>query len=532
MQLRYLLVASFLAASPVLVHAEPRGPVASTPAQDPLVAKAVQRIAEVEKAEASLAEGDKAGANKLINRLNWAGKRLGAVVQQGSSEWKTAKKRYDDVLAKIEKKRDAKPKPKPSTGGGGTPPKTPPKPAPKPSPNPTPKKKYDHEKVVRLNEDVSRAFENIKIIPMKLFLDANRVQGLEGDLAKFRERLAAFPEDHDNVKIVKGNVDNFEKLLRTATDKIAKDREAAPPILERLETIWDKYDEEKYPIRIHSPFNETQLRSWAHEIRLRRDEKIPSDLAWLETWKDNVAVGANRYQSAYSNLTFSVRRQLEEAESGTTQVLDSQSADAVRVAEWVLETDVTDRNQVIGRVLGEGRFDENMLRLREGLESIRLAKLVDEELGRKDGPDRSEQKAKVEKAAEHFEKLARVALSEVRMPEPVSEDAELLEIAKDTLELEKYEIEGWERLVINAPLEDHNRREAWFRSSGTRGVIEFYDYTWKQFQVTTAERVDGEIWLFANTLKRYSSGDPTTPVDAWILSRRFKLTPILEENLQ
>jgi hypothetical protein len=52
---------------------------------------------------------------------------------------------------------------------------------------------YDHAKVVRLNQDVSRAFENMKVIPMKLFLDSNRVNGLKNDLAKFRETVAAFP---------------------------------------------------------------------------------------------------------------------------------------------------------------------------------------------------------------------------------------------------------------------------------------------------------------------------------------------------
>jgi hypothetical protein len=39
------------------------------------------------------------------------------------------------------------------------------------------------------------------------------------------------------------------------------------------------------------------------------------------------------------------------------------------------------------------------------------------------------------------------------------------------------------------------------------------------------------VWLFFNLLKYYHSGDPTTPVGRWILSKRFESTRILPENV-
>ena len=39
------------------------------------------------------------------------------------------------------------------------------------------------------------------------------------------------------------------------------------------------------------------------------------------------------------------------------------------------------------------------------------------------------------------------------------------------------------------------------------------------------------MWLYANTLKRYESGDPTSKLGQWILSQRFPLTRILPENV-
>ena len=74
-----------------------------------------------------------------------------------------------------------------------------------------------------------------------------------------------------------------------------------------------------------------------------------------------------------SGVPSSIQRRLEEAELVTVQTLDGQCSDAVEFGEWLLETDPKDRNQVISRVLGKGRFDENMLRLREGLDDVALA---------------------------------------------------------------------------------------------------------------------------------------------------------------
>lgn len=184
-----LLVLSVLAlSSPAAVHAAAPAAVATAPGKDPLVKMAVERIAEVEKSEAQLTNGNVAKANQLINRLNWACKRLGAVVQQGTKEWKGAKKRYDALAAKIEAKKKAKaggggsapPKTKtpPKTGGGGAPPKkggsTPPKAGPT----------FDFQKLSGLNDSISRSVESLKIVPIRLLLDDTRVRGLQSEQTK------------------------------------------------------------------------------------------------------------------------------------------------------------------------------------------------------------------------------------------------------------------------------------------------------------------------------------------------------------
>ena len=519
--------AILLALSSLLLLLAAAPSAAATPLQDPMVTKALGRIATVETAETTLASGDKQKAAQLLNQLGWATKRLNAVVQQNTSEWKAAKKRHDDVKKKIEAKRDAappKPAPKPA-------PKPGPQPSPTPAPKPAPAKKYDHAALVSLNEAVQREFANIKLLQFKHFLDENRVGGMRKDLAKFRERVAAFPAGHENVKLVTENIDNYEKLFQMGIDKVEADRKTAPAISERLETFFDKYGKDEFPSHVEYPYQEAQLRAWTREVHNRLANKIPTDLAWLDEIAGNVVVGANKLNSVRSHLTVSIQPRMENASFRIKEEVDNRSKDGIRSAEWILETDVNDRNQVTNRILGKGNFESNMRVLEEASHNIAMARVVDEELKRTDAPDRDAQAKTIENARAHLKKLARVALDQVRMPKPASTDADLLKAAKKTLALEKYEIDGWEHLVINSDVKEHARREAYLDSGAVRSTITFYEYKWKQFQVTTAEKVDGEIWLFANTLKFYESGDRTTPTGEWILSNRFELTPILEENL-
>ena len=118
-----------------------------------------------------------------------------------------------------------------------------------------------------------------------------------------------------------------------------------------------------------------------------------------------------------------------------------------------------------------------------------------------------------------------------KMPPANSTDAELKAIAEATLRRPEYQVHPWLRLVVNADKVRRERREATVRPGTVTTTIDVCHYVWEEFQVTTAEKVGDEVWLFANTLKLYSSGDSTTPIGRWILSTRFETTRILAENV-
>ena len=202
-------------------------------AQDPLIAKAVTRIASVEKTEATLQPGDATRVKKLLSDLKWAEKRLHAVGKnKGTPEWNDAMKRLKAVRAKVEAKGN-QPKPQPAPQpqpGSGPKPKPTPQPGPGSGPKPSPgaQPAYDHAKVVQLNKEVGNAWNNLKMVPLRLMNDASRVKSVQKEIAGFRKRLEAMPAGHENVKIVKANLDDFEGLLNGGLAKLEEYRKAAP----------------------------------------------------------------------------------------------------------------------------------------------------------------------------------------------------------------------------------------------------------------------------------------------------------------
>ena len=139
-----------------------------------------------------------------------------------------------------------------------------------------------------------------------------------------------------------------------------------------------------------------------------------------------------------------------------------------------------------------------------------------------------------------FEKSYEKAQSLARMPEAASKDKKLIKIAKETLA--NYDSVGdYKRIVINAD-KVHRSKE----TSTTKfddidvslsgdvtltGTETTYFYEWDQFQVATAEPKDGRYYIFYNTLKYFTSGSSTTPLNKWILSGRIQGIEIQEENI-
>ena len=491
-------------------------------AQCPLTKQAIKRIEQYEALVPKLADGDIQKANLYLNQVNWARKRLNASNEKSHAAWVDADKRLTALVAAIQKKAGQKP---PAPGEKG----------------------IDLAKLVQLDKEIVAAYNNFAIVPPKLFADAGRVAGIERELTGLETRFKEFPADHETVVKVGKNLTRFRSEFDARIKSFEKDAAGVGEAKAYLDGLAKKYTKERLPQPVAHPFSAERMQAWAHELKRWRDVELPADLAKLETLSQNAALNQQNVSSKKSWLSFSLKRQLDEQEHAVRERVASDVNEGQYFANFILETDASDRNQVVNRVLGRGRFDENALRLANGLEAVGIARMFEQAMGepaipgirfalsgqpKPATPDRNAQEATMKRAIDHLKALARTALSETRMPKAASTDPALAKVAKEALTKAKAGPKAWLRMVQNTKKTEKVRREAWARQGSISTVqVSYYEYKWEEFQVTTAEEKDGEVWLFSNTLRRYSQGDPQTLLDTWYLARRFELTPILRENV-
>jgi hypothetical protein len=118
------------------------------------------------------------------------------------------------------------------------------------------------------------------------------------------------------------------------------------------------------------------------------------------------------------------------------------------------------------------------------------------------------------------------------MPPAGMTDAKYLAIAREVLANPSYDVKAYKRLVINSKeVRRQEKKEADIRPGTVTTTATIYHWVWDEFQVTTAEAVGAEHFLFYNTLKFFHQGAPTTPTGRWVMSGRFMGEQILPENI-
>jgi hypothetical protein len=262
-----------------------------------------------------------------------------------------------------------------------------------------------------------------------------------------------------------------------------------------------------------------------------RARQLPAAQALLAKAAQNGAVDRQRVDSLRHWVGTTWPQRLDELRAQVAQQVEGAVTTALQHAEFVLATDAKDRDQVTNRVLGRGAFDGHVTRLLAGIDAIATAAVHDEFQEAAPGVARGEQKAQVERALAHLRQLAVTTLDAVRMPPAASTDAELLAIAEQTLKQPAYGVGPWRRLVINSALQHRERREGTLTPDTNVVRMVMHHYVWDEFQVVTAEPVGDDVWLWFQTLKRFESGDATTPIGRWIVSNRFESTRILPANV-
>lgn len=476
-------------------------------AQDQLVAQALKRIEKVEGQVESLEPGDVATANRHINDLNYAAKRLRGAYDKTTEHYKKAAERYNALVSKIQEIANA-----------GAPAPEPGQPA------------LDLAVLAQLDKEIGNALHNFGLLNVTHMGDGFRVGSIEKAIANFRERLGALPAEHPAVKPVAERLQHFADSYQKLRSAYLADAGSADERAAVMDALHKKYVDLEFGA-IQPPYQPQQVAAWVQRSREIR-KGIADDLATLESVKGSGGVHGRKWQGVHRWIGSDWVRKLGEAESQVANYIQGALSEVDRNTTFVLETDASDGHHVANRLLGEGNFDEQMQRLRKNLNDVDVAMAWEKGFGRTEAVELlGKLRKKTESAVTHLQQAAEAALGSVRVPVAASTDAKLRKIAEEVFANDKYGVGEVSRFVINSDVQHRDMHTGDIRSGTVTSTINVYHYVWDEFQVCSVEKVGDDYWLFYNTIKKFESGGPTTPLNRWLMSGRFKSIRILEENI-
>ena len=297
------------------------------------------------------------------------------------------------------------------------------------------------------------------------------------------------------------------------------------------------------PEALRLPFDDVTAQTFVSEIRnaMAMSQKIGQYL-------QHISVNADLERKGYQDgdnkiygredinrlMHWGVSKRTDNAKAlqeQTSNTLLHQAGSIMNEMVWIENRDPNDRNHRANNFLGAGQYDQMIARIQEKLTNMKSISAYEIAIN-PEGQSRKNEISRISNAIEAYKEKYIVAKKMVRMPKPNSTDSTLIQIAKDTLAKDKYDVYPIAKLVVNSDIRKKEEKTADIESGVVNSTVTIYHYKWDEFQVATAENVDGTYYIYFSTLKYYYSGGPTTPTDRWILSDRFQSTEIPEENIE
>ncbi len=334
----------------------------------------------------------------------------------------------------------------------------------------------------------------------------------------------------------------------TATDAPAWDIEEAlaisydgPPApadlnqaSELIEALSEKYSSTNVPEVLNPPYEPDAVLDYAKAIKAFEISR-PIDTAWLEGLdipalprgeRDNYFILESAANSLVGRLNDFFPNDLAYTLKYTNVNLQNTLNDSLNMVRDAASAELDDELKLKNlfarpeRVQMIHEFGDDAKKM------IPLAEMLDHQFGEGTG-DWDAMREQLAADLATFEEKVHAAARLIVPPADIG-DADLREAAEDVLRREQYGVGEWERLVVNAPVRRYNRT--------LYTIDEHYIHRgqsiWEEFQATTIEREpDGNFYLFHNDIVRYEQAASQTPTGKWLLGKRFRGSPILEENI-
>lgn len=515
---------------------------------------ALMDIERYEKQFGGATSANASSVNRTLKLLTLTRQRLDGSSNQSHESWKEADARYKALVSHLNNLLN----PGSASAGAAPAPQSAPspqtaRPAAPSSSGPQQMISQYRVRIKKIKRDIDSSFQIMDQGGVKPFQDPEYTAKFEQSAQRHAESIAKYADYKDDPDVIAAteSLTKYQNMIAFGKQHAAKEIAELGDVQATLKSINEQIRSLNQPDTPQPPYQEGQLTQWVTQLAQTRQKAVQihqplpqiKQRAYLPVNQFTVEQGAPYDLNDVDRLERSIVGLVNNIDDALTKFKDHLRIQIPHIKDTLSvyrEYDPTDRNDQSNHFLGVGSAEENRARLAEFKQNVsemaQFTQLLKDPLYDESVALANEIQATIDQYEQNYQKAKEL----VRMPDAATKDSKLTTIAKETLA--NYDSVGTiNRMVINTEkvhrsmeTSESQYDDVDVSLSGTitlSGTKTTYFYEWDQFQVATAEPVGDKHYIFYNTLKYFTSGASTTPLNKWIMSGRIQGSEIPESNI-
>ncbi len=517
-------------------------------APDREIIAAVADIAKYEKQFAGKTSVSKSTANRTLKLLKITKQRLDRSDDKSDPSWVIADKRYNRLVIYLdqfinpqaEAQSTAAQKPvttKPVASGQQA----------------VQMISQQRVRVIKLGRDIESNIDSIDKNGVKPYQDPKYVAKYQELFDRHTQSFSKYVQfaGDPNVENTRASLSTMNNMMKFGRDHAAKELAFLGDVQATLSEIEVQLRQaEMMPVPTE-PFEEGAMERWLSNVAEFRKTNLAiikplpeiKQRAYLPRNRSTVQQGgpySDQDVDRLYNWGAGDAKMADESIEKLSSRLDYGMQMEAKSASEVERYDPTDADMQFQHYLSKGKLDNVRIIYANKINSVNGAIEFARVLKQPSYQSRLDLLKKIEGNLANYEVDYKTALKTVRMPEAVTNDRDLKDIAKATFANYKY-IDAFRNLVITKDKEHRSKETSTEKYdkievslsdkvtlSGTRTT---YHYEWDEFNVTTAQKDAGKYYIYRTTFKYFTQGASTTPLNKWIISGHDRRSEIPEANL-
>lgn len=487
---------------------------------------------------------------RSLKLLRLTRQRLDQIANKKSAPWQQSDKRYQQLVQHLnglvgQKKPQAKQALKPSVKTRA------------PSSGSVAKQMLSQQRVriKKIKRDIEAVIDVLNKGGVKPFQSKEYVNKYKKSYERHQQSLAKYDSFRVDAAVedAHSSLKAMANMLAFGQQEVAKNMSSLGDVQARLKKIDANMHALKLPVMPQIPLQKGVTKNWLDQLAKIRLNVI-DDYQQLETIKKQAHLPNNRFtvqqgadydMNDVSRMQRGIKSTSSSIKADIATMSSNIEANIKMIYNNLSRIDIlspTDANAQSNHFLGKGSAKRVRASLQKDLDLVAEAMAYAQYLKQQDSLRKKQVLSdKIKRSMNLYEENYQLALKTISLPKAASTDSRLLSIAKKALANKKYGVGQIKKMVINSDKVHRSKTTSSAKFddidvslSGKvtlTGTETTYHYEWDEFQVTTVEPADGKLYLFYNSLKYYTSGSTTTPLNRWILAKRIQGSEIPEQNL-